>query len=151
MLDLRRASGMMKSVEKIHKPSASFSLNPKQVKKSRFEPRSFEPLETEHEISVDMGVPYFSYNLMNVPVYPPVQRKEAEDEEEIQMATMLYLPGLETPTIQRTVNGDITQQSISPEWAKNLTDQELDEQIHAKLRLARITTTILHQNRDTTE
>jgi lysozyme family protein/DNA-binding transcriptional regulator YdaS (Cro superfamily) len=38
------------------------------------------------------------------------------------------LSGARGPTIQRTVEGDITHMSITPEWAHNLTDKELVEQ-----------------------
>ena len=71
---------MMKSADKISKPSAPFSLNPKQMPKSRFAPGSFESTESEHETPAKNGASYFSYNLLNIPAYPPAQCKEPEDE-----------------------------------------------------------------------
>jgi hypothetical protein len=36
----------------------------------------------------------------------------------------------EVPAIQRSVEGDVTQMSIGPQWAQQLTDNELQEQIN---------------------
>ena len=80
---------MMKSAEKVSKPTASFSFNQKQMQKSRFGPRSFEPTESEHEAPANRGTPCFSYNLMNIPAYPPVQYKETDDEEELLQGKMI--------------------------------------------------------------
>jgi hypothetical protein len=95
----------MKRVEIISKPSASFSLKPKQMHKSRFRPRSFEPSETEHEISACEGAPSFSYNLMNIPAYPPVQCKEPEEEEEEKIQAKSMGDGI-TQTMQSRADPD---------------------------------------------
>jgi hypothetical protein len=52
---------MIKSAEKIQKPSASGSV--KQMQKNRFRPSSFESTEMEHEEPAGMAMPSFSYNL----------------------------------------------------------------------------------------
>lgn len=88
---------MIKSVEKISKPSSS--LSPKQMQKDRFGPRSFEPAEAEHEAPAGSGASSFSYNLVNVPAYPPIQRKEPEDEE-LQMMPSKSCPECEQEEIQ---------------------------------------------------
>lgn len=76
----------MKYAEKVTKPSASFSPKLNHMQKSLLEPRSFEHNETAYKTASDVEGPLLSYNLVNVPAYPLVQRKEAEDEDEkIQM------------------------------------------------------------------
>ncbi len=79
---------MMKSAEKRSNSYASSSLIPKQMHKIRFGPRVFERAEDEHETPADAGSPLFKCNLMNIPVYPPAQRKEAKDNEKVQAETI---------------------------------------------------------------
>jgi hypothetical protein len=115
---------MMKSAEKAIKPTASFSLNPKQMQKSRFGPRSFEPIETEHEAPASRGVSYFSYNLLNIPAYPPVQRKEPEDEE-LQMKPSESCPECEEKIQAKSIDNGITpivqrQRDPDPEEEESL-------------------------------
>jgi hypothetical protein len=99
---------MMERAEKISKPAASFSLNPKQMQKSRFAPRSFEPTESEHEAPASSGALHFSYNLLNIPIYPPVQRKEPEDDE-LQMKPSESCLECEEEAIQtKSIDNSIT-------------------------------------------
>lgn len=96
---------MMKCVEKTYKASAPFSLNPKQMQKSRFGSRYFESPEAEHEALAGKGEPLFSYNLVNLPRFPAVQRKESEDEE-FQMKPSRSCPECEEEEIQAKSSGD---------------------------------------------
>jgi hypothetical protein len=119
-------SGMMKNAEKIHRPSASNSINPKQMRRSKFGPGPVEALETENRAAAG-GAPLFSYNLMDIPASPEppaVQRKEPEDEE-IQMKPSC--PGCKeeeeaiqakfvgegiAPTVQRQTDPDSEEEEV---------------------------------------
>lgn len=114
---------MMERAEKISKPTASFSLNPKQMQKNRFAPRFFEPTGSEHEAPVSREAPHFSYNLLNIPVYPPVQRKEPEDEE-LQMKPSSSCPECEEEEIQAKSMGD----GITPIMQRQADSSSLEDE-----------------------
>jgi len=94
---------MMKYAEKVSRPSSSSSSKLKQMQKSLLEPKSIGHNKTEYEATADIGVPLLSYNLVNIPAYPPVQRKEPEDEE-LQMKPSESCPECEGETIQVTIS-----------------------------------------------
>jgi len=103
---------MMKRVETTRKPSASVSKY-KQMQNSLLKPISFEYNETAYEAAAHKDAPILSYNLVNVPAYPPLQRKE---DEELQWKPSSSCPECEeteiqakSSTTQRQANSDFEE------------------------------------------
>jgi hypothetical protein len=134
---------MIKSAEKSSKPSASNSLNPKQMQMSRFGPGPVEVSEAEHEAPAG-GAPLFSYNLMNLPASPEapaVQCKEPEDEEiqmkpscpecEEEIQAKFIGEGI-VPTVQRQTDPDSEEEEVLQGKFLPIQRVNEDEEIQAK-------------------